>query len=124
MFPRVLYPMVVWIRRQTRFFPNWEVDRIVHIPLRNLLKPEFYACYRLRFKTSRESLSTGLTQDFPCFCHESEGGKEVLWGVTYRIVTAFLELVFEFSPPDITALPVIHGALDENYLNGAAYRGG
>ena len=120
MFQRVLYPMVVWIRRQTRFFPNWEVDKIVYIPLRNLLNAESYACYRLHFKTSRESLSTGLTQEFPCFCHESEDGKEVLWGVTYRIVTAFLELVFEFRPPDMTSLPVIHGALDQNYLNGAA----
>ena len=119
MFPRVIFPMVVWIIRQNRFFPNWEVERIVYIPLRDLLNPEFYACYRLHFKMSHESRSPGFTQDFPCFCHESGQGREVLWGATYRIVTAFLDMVFEFRPPDVASLPVIYGELDDRYLNGS-----
>jgi hypothetical protein len=119
MFERVLYPMVVWIRRQNRFFPNWEVERIVYIPLQNLLSPENYALYRLHFRSSHERGSPGFTQDFPCFCHESGGGKDVLWGVTYRIVTAFLEMVFDFRPPDETLRPVIYGELEKDYLDGA-----
>ncbi|MEE9610075.1 MAG: hypothetical protein V3W19_02430, partial [Desulfatiglandales bacterium] len=51
MFHRVIYPMVVWINHQKLFFPNWEVEKIVYIPLRNLLNPENYACYRLCFET-------------------------------------------------------------------------
>jgi hypothetical protein len=120
MFQRVLYPMVVWIKRQNRFFPNWEVERIVYIPLESLLNPNFYACYRLHFKTSHESRRPGFTQDFPCFCHENDRGKDVLWGVTYRIVTAFLEMVFAFRPPDLASVPVIYGELEKNYLNGSA----
>jgi hypothetical protein len=42
----------------------------------------------------------------------------VLWGVTYRIVTAFLEMVFGFCPPHVASRPVIYGALDQQYLIG------
>ena len=118
MFQRVLYPMVVWITRQSRFFPNWEVEKIVYIPLQNLVNPEYYGCYRLHFQASDEGRSPGFTEDFPCFCHENEQGKDVLWGVTYRIVTAFLEMVFGFCPPDVASRPVIYGALDQQYLTG------
>jgi len=44
LFRRVLYPMVAWINRQKRFLPNWEVEKIVYVPLRELLNPESYAC--------------------------------------------------------------------------------
>ena len=39
MFRREIFPFVSWIRGQRRFFINREVEKIVHIPLRNLLKP-------------------------------------------------------------------------------------
>ncbi|MCP4666880.1 MAG: CoA pyrophosphatase [Deltaproteobacteria bacterium] len=119
MFDRVIYPMVAWIPRQRRFFPNWEVERIVRIPLSNLLDPGRYACYRLRFETGKEIRQEPGTQDFACYLHEDHNEREVLWGATYRIVMAFLDLVFGFRPPDIGSLPVVHGALDENYYGGA-----
>jgi hypothetical protein len=42
-----------------------------------------------------------------------------LWGVTDRIVTLFLELIFKFNAPEINSLPVIHRILDERYLYGS-----
>jgi hypothetical protein len=117
MFDRVIYPMVVWIRRQKHFLPNWEVKKVVYIPLRNLLNPEAYACYRVHFKAGYGNQGDGATQDFPCFRYENENEKEVLWGVTFRIVVAFLELVFGFKLPDMASLPMIYGTLDETYVN-------
>jgi 8-oxo-dGTP pyrophosphatase MutT (NUDIX family) len=114
MFQRVLYPMVVWINRQKHFFPNWEVEKIVRIPLKNLLVPDAYACYRIRF-VHREKGT--YVQDFPCFNHERD--KEILWGVTYRIVMAFLEFVFQFTPPALESLRVVRGVMKKTYLNGA-----
>jgi 8-oxo-dGTP pyrophosphatase MutT (NUDIX family) len=111
-FQRVIYPMVGWIAHQKSFFPNWEVERIVPVPLGHLLDPEKYACYRLQM---------GLrgAEDFPCFRHFDQTGKEeLLWGATYRIVTVFLELIFGFRPPPMKTLPVVYGALDQNYLQG------
>ena len=119
MFDRVIYPMVAWIPRQRRFFPNWEVEKIVYIPLKNLLNAGNYACYRLNFEMYEENPQKGGTQDFPCFVHEDNDEKEVLWGTTYRIVMVFLDLIFGFRPPDTRLLPVVHGSLNANYYVGA-----
>ncbi|HSM74653.1 MAG TPA: hypothetical protein VK852_08460, partial [Desulfobacterales bacterium] len=43
LFQRVIYPLVGWVPRQRRFIPNWEVDKIVRIPLAALLDPVNYA---------------------------------------------------------------------------------
>jgi hypothetical protein len=117
MFNRVLFPMVVWVH-QRRFLPNWEVEKIIVIPLRSLLDPTNYACCRIFFKTDRGMSLGQEARNFPCFRHREEG-EEVLWGVTYRIVTVFLETVFKFKPPEMTSLPMIHRTLDERYLNGS-----
>ena len=118
-FQKVLYPMVVWIRNQKRFFPNWEVEKIVPIPVKDFLKPEKYVCYRMRFESSPTANDEAL-QDFPGFVHEDGEDMEVLWGVTYRIVITFLEIVFGFSPPEINSLKVIEGIRDENYFEAAS----
>lgn len=117
MFTRVIYPMVGWIRRQRRFFPNWEVERIVYVPIRDLLDPDRYACYRITMETAREGAPEGMTQDFPCYRHDNGMEKEILWGATYRIVTAFLDIVFDYRPPDLKGLPIVSGSLRESYFN-------
>ena len=116
MFKRVLYPMVVWVNRQRRFLPNWEVERIVRVPLRELLETDAYAVYRIRFQ---DPVQGTFARDFPCFRHEKGKEKEILWGVTYRIVMVFLNIVFEFKPPLPGRLPVVQGVMSEIYLNGA-----
>jgi len=116
MFHRVIYPMVGWIGRQRRFFPNWEVEKIVTIPLRNLLKRTDYARYRLRMGSALGI--EARVKDFPCFVHRDGVERELLWGATYRIVMDFLEIVYGFSPPDVESLPVIRGTLNSNYLTG------
>lgn len=111
MFGRVVYPMVAWIGRQKRFLPNWEVERILFVPLSAFLDAGNYACYRLRLRDTSTS--------FPCFKYAERNGTEILWGLTYEMVVAFLELVFSFRPPDMDSLPVIQGTLSEEYLKGA-----
>jgi hypothetical protein len=122
MFRRVIYPMVVWIPRQKRFLPNWEVEKIVHIPLKSFLHPKSYACYRLRMPKGKSGMQAAEIQDFPCFVHEIRGEKEFLWGATYRIVMVFLEIVFGFQPPHVASLPVVTGRLDATYLTGTNSR--
>jgi hypothetical protein len=119
MFRRILYPMVAWINRQKHFLPNWEVEKIVYVPLKELLNPDSYACYRLRFNGAGKRGGEGDVQDFPCFRHQNESEKEVLWGATFRIVMSFMEMVFGFSAPSMDSLPVIYKTLDERYLNGS-----
>lgn len=116
MFHRVIYPMVCWVPFQKRFVPNWEVEKIVYIPLQNLLDPLKYARYQLHIKRPNETNNN--IEDFPCFLHKHRDESEVLWGATFRITMVFLEIAFGFRPPDIESLPIIHGTLDENYLTG------
>ncbi|MGD8962268.1 MAG: CoA pyrophosphatase, partial [Desulfobacterales bacterium] len=86
MFNRIIYPMTVWVSGQKRFYPNWEVEKIVCIPLRKLFDPANYARYRLQIHNS----STGdILNAFPCFRYEKAGEAEILWGATYRIAIGF-----------------------------------
>jgi len=117
MFDRVIYPMVGWIGRQRHFLLNWEVERIVYTPIRDLLNPENYACYRLNMAPRGEAGSVEETRDFPCFRHKAHDGEEILWGATYRIVMVFLELVYGFKAPNLDKLPIIYGYLDKRYFS-------
>ncbi len=110
--------MVCWINLQKRFSPNWEVEKVVYIPLQDLLNPSFYARYRLNIETSKDNENHPDIRDYPCFIQQSENGTEILWGATFRITMVFLEIVFGFKPPDIKSLPVLSGSLDKNYLTG------
>jgi hypothetical protein len=119
MFERVIYPLVGLINRQRRFYPNWEVEKVVYIPLEELLKPENYARYRLQMVSTGSPSQTQPVNHFPCFRHRSTGESETLWGATYQITLSFLQCVFDFHPPDMSSLPVVNGRLDENYLTGS-----
>ena len=118
MFNRTIYPMVGWIRRQKRFFPNWEVDSVLYVALKDLLKPNHYGRYRLQMVGTSGKSGVAPVQDFPCFRIQTHNRTEILWGATYRITVDFLKYAFDFTPPALQSLPVVEGALDERYLNG------
>jgi hypothetical protein len=118
MFRRTIYPMVGWIKHQKRFFPNWEVDKVLYVPLRDLLNPKYYGRYRLRMTSNPGRGPIESIEDYPCFRLQNPHRKEVLWGATYRITINFLEHVFGFKPPAVETLPVVEGTLDESYLTG------
>lgn len=118
MFQRRIYPIATWIQRQKRFFPNWEVEKILYIPLRKLLDPANYRRYRLRMKISADAQPSNLIRDYPCFRFQAGSHTDILWGATYRITSLFMEYVFGFKPPNLEALSIIEGRLDQNYLTG------
>lgn len=118
MFKRAIYPIVGWVNRQKRFYPNWEVAEVVRIPLHRLSVPENYARYRLRFNVKAGETTPPQMDDYPCFCQPNGPRTEILWGATYRIVMAFMESVFGFKPPDMAGLPVVDGVLDTSYVSG------
>lgn len=107
-YGRVIYPMVAWSLGQKTFSPNWEVERIVYIPLRRFLHPGAYAkipaSHLARYG---ETTRPAPMEEFPCLVYEGREGREVLWGLTYRIVMRFLDIVFDFHPPDMSMLPVL-----------------
>ncbi len=121
LFRRVIHPMVAWISRQSRYTLSWEVERIVKIPVRELMNPFNYAHYRLYVPPGMEWRFRGRSVDFPCFVYVHQNRAELLWGVTYRTVSLFLELVFGFTPPDFEMLPLVPATVNEEYINGKAH---
>jgi len=118
LYHRIIYPMVGWVSWQKRFVPSWEVERIVTIPLKNLLDTERYARYRLYVPPEMEEKYRHTTHDFPCFIHQERGQSEILWGATFKIVAFFMEAALGFKPPDMASLPLVPGLLDEGYIFG------
>jgi len=120
MFKRAIYPMVGWVNHQKRFFPNWEVEKIVYIPLATFFDPGNYARYRISFKAGKPGAPDMPYRDMPCFIHRQNGHDELLWGATYRITEQFLKTIFGHVPPSMVSLPVIHRRLGPHYLQGTS----
>lgn len=118
LFRHVIHPMVGWVSWQKRFLPSWEVDKIVSVPIKALLNQAHYARFRLYVPPRLEEKFNSRTRDYPCFICQCGNSTELLWGATYKIVIFFLKLVFGFTPPDYSSLPIVPGLLDEGYIFG------
>ena len=81
-----------WVRGQGRFHPNWEVAKIVPIPLRELLQSDHYIGLRLRMMSPLAGSRGGAWQTFPAFRHMSPEGPEILWGATATMTRRLLGL--------------------------------
>jgi 8-oxo-dGTP pyrophosphatase MutT (NUDIX family) len=117
MFDRLIYPLAGWVPSNLRLKPNWEVARIVYIPLARLLEPTHYA--RLRLSAMARNHLTPRKEDFPCFIHQDRNGEEIFWGATFRIAIDFLNQVFGFELPDLKETPIRNKRLGPAYLNGS-----
>jgi hypothetical protein len=120
MFKRAIYPMVGWVNHQKRFYPNWEVEKIVNIPLSAFFDAGNYARYRITFTTGAPGVPDMPYRDMPCFIHRRDGEDELLWGATYRITERFLKIVFDYVPPAMASLPVVHRRLGRHYIQGTS----
>lgn len=109
MFRRTIYPLAAWLDGQRRFRTNWEVERVVFIPLKDLMTEGLYRRCRMMIR--------GNQMEFPCFLHRDEAGEDILWGATYRIVVMFLTIVFGFAPPPAGDLPLLETPPPRPYLN-------
>lgn len=122
MFRRRIHPLAVWIRSPRRFRLNWEVEKLIRVPLTDLLDPKRYARYCLNLGATHPDHSGW--RDFPCFridaTDQNDGKQELLWGATYRIVMSFLYLAFGFTPPALATLPAIVGQLPPHYAGVTA----
>ncbi len=104
LFNRTIYPMVAWTLGQKRFVLNREVERLVYIPLRHFLDRTAYHRFRAPAPVS----------DQPCITYRNGYTRDLLWGITYRIVMHFLDIVFNFRPPEMSRLPIVPKQMGEN----------
>jgi hypothetical protein len=107
-----IHPVVAWLRHPQSFRPNWEVERVVLLPLRDLLDPSRHGRLRVRYASGEPPLQERLREEFGCL--EIEG--ELLWGLTYRIVEQLLLQVLDFKLPPMKSRFVRELTLADDYF--------
>ena len=119
-FSRIIFPVVGLVKKDWRFQPNWEVERIVEIPLAAFFDRENYATLTVEVESKvpfRHQVEP--VRDFPCFLYTPTGGtEEILWGATMFIIMNFLEIVFDFKLPDGISDRVVRKSLRSDYATG------
>jgi 8-oxo-dGTP pyrophosphatase MutT (NUDIX family) len=119
-FSRIIFPVVGLVNSHWRLRPNWEVERIVEIPLAAFFEPENYATLKVEIESKvpfRHQVEP--VRDFPCFLYTPPGGtEEILWGATMFIIMNFLEIVFGFSLPAVISDRVVRKSLRPDYATG------
>lgn len=109
---RAVHPVAAWLRHPQRFRPNWEVERVIVVPLADLLDPARHGRLRVRYRSGEPSVQDRLREEFGCFEYEGE----LLWGLTYRVVEQFLELVLGYEPAPLATRPLYEMDLVDDYF--------
>lgn len=109
---RAIHPVAAWLRRPQAFVPNWEVERVVVLPIAGLLDPSRHGRLRVRYSSGDPPVQDRLREEFGCF--DLDG--EILWGLTYRMVEQFLELVLGFSLPALEVRKPYEMVLADDYF--------
>jgi 8-oxo-dGTP pyrophosphatase MutT (NUDIX family) len=117
LFTRTIFPLVGLVRKEWNFRPNWEVEKVVEIPLKSLFAEDSYGVLSVEALDERDS--SKLNWDLPCLIHgDVDGSEEVLWGATLNIILSFLKIVFNYDPPAGNENKVIKRTLKPGYLTG------
>jgi 8-oxo-dGTP pyrophosphatase MutT (NUDIX family) len=121
-FRRTIFPLVGFVKNEWVCRPNWEVEKVLEIPLRDFFLAENYGTVAVEtFVPMRGPIER--IRDFPCLIHrDRNGSNEILWGATMNILMDFIRTVFEFAPPLYGSAGVIKKSLFENYITGDTRR--
>jgi hypothetical protein len=119
-FPRVIFPVVGRIRSGWKARPNWEVERILRVPLRAFHDPENYAICQFLAGDPSEGSREIDPWEYPCLVVREAGREEILWGATFRILMTFMQRVFEFPVEQIQPSTRVRKVLPPHYFTGKA----
>jgi 8-oxo-dGTP pyrophosphatase MutT (NUDIX family) len=118
LFRRTIFPVAGFVGNPGLLHPNWEVEKIVEIPLSSFYQKEHFGCYQV----DAGSPDGKKPLQYPCLIHhDPEGGEEVLWGATFNIIVQFLGIVLDYRLPEWKKGPVIKRSLKPDYLTGRRF---
>ncbi len=125
-FPLSIFPVVGWIRAAWRARPNREVAEVLRLPLRAFFEGERYALCRFRLEEAgKEGGAGGGCWEMPCLIVEGSGGREeVLWGATFKILTAFMKRVFGLAWETFAPSRVVSRSIPPYYFTGMPRKAG
>jgi hypothetical protein len=117
-FPGTIFPLVGRIKGIWKPRPNWEVEKILRVPLRRFFGAENYALCQFAIPTAARENATTELWEMPCLPIEDESGQEILWGATFRILARFIERVFEIPMDSIRPERKAARELPAHYFSG------
>ena len=119
LFPRIIFPLVCHVNMPHRFYPNYEVERLVDIPIAAFYHEENYGML-LKESDTGSPHPEEERETLPCLIYlDQEGRENILWGATFFIIINFLESVFDFQLPDWQNKRLIKKIISPRYLSGA-----
>ena len=101
-----------------RFYPNYEVECLVDIPVAAFYHEENYGML-LKESDAGSPYPEEGREPIPCLIYlDQEGQENILWGATFFIIINFLESVFDFQLPDWQNRRLVKKIISSNYLSG------
>lgn len=122
-FPRVIFPVVGRVRPGWKARPNWEVEAVLRVPLRDFFDPANYGICDFAVTSARDEREETLFGEYPCLVISASGGEEILWGATFRILMEFMERVFGLSLLAMNPSRRVAKALPPQYFSGKGRKG-
>jgi 8-oxo-dGTP pyrophosphatase MutT (NUDIX family) len=117
-FTRVIFPVVGHVKRDWTPRPNFEVEKILELPLKDFFDADRYGLYTIETDYKLRDNISGI-RHFPCFiAKDDRGEEEILWGATFSIVMSFFKIVFDFDIPQLNGMRTFKKVLAAEYLTG------
>jgi len=118
LFTKTIFPIMGLVEKRWKFHSSPEVDKMTAIPLETFYNTDNYNFFSIRYP---DYTTDGMETErrFPCLTHtNTKGEEEILWGATFDIILSFLDIVFDFTPPEIQPDKIITRTLHPDYLTG------
>jgi len=117
-FPRIIFPLVGRITGRWNAKPNWEVEKIIRVPIRSFFDPSNYALYSPRVPSSFKNRPGTEWLEIPCMVVQEGDDEEILWGATFGIIINFIQLITDLSLDMIHPQRKIERDLPVDYFTG------
>ena len=121
-FSQVIFPVVGRIKHSWKPRPNWEVEKVIRLPLREFFQPENYALCKVSLPPLARKKFGVESWEVPCLVVRDDGSDEILWGATFRILLTFMTQVFDLSVEQIHPVRKIQKKMPANYYAGRKQR--
>ena len=117
-FTKSIFPVVGLIKDRWSIKPNWEVEKVITVPVRAFFDSTNYVRYLLGMPVNPGEIGNSGGYDAPAFVVPDSGDEDILWGATYSIVMDFFKLALGMPISNFQGSRIVERALPIHYYTG------
>lgn len=121
-FTKSIFPVVGLIKREWRVRMNWEVEKVIRVPIHSFFDSSNYVRYVLGAPDGPDSSGNGGGYDAPAFMVPGSGDEDILWGATFAIAMDFLNLILDLTGTGFRSDRIVQRTLPKHYYTGRKRR--